>query len=99
MEARKNEFYTFVQVELLPIINQGMAATFESLQRNLLKFNDTFSTNLTKMSGIFDTNTRTIMAQKELLDAIDEMKVSEMSQYNVKVPVSYTHLDVYKRQK
>lgn len=85
VEARKNEFYTFVQVELLPIINQGMAATFESLQRNLLKFNDTFSTNLTKMSGIFDTNTRTIMAQKELLDAIDEMKVSEMSQYNVKV--------------
>jgi hypothetical protein len=85
VEARKNEFYTFIQVELLPIINQGMAATFESLQRNLLKFNDTFSTNLTKMSGIFDANTRTILAQKELLDAIDEMKVSEMSQYNVKV--------------
>lgn len=70
METKKNDFYTFIQIELLPIINQGLASTLESLQRNLLKFNEEFTVNLGQLSGIFDSNTKTITAQKELLDAI-----------------------------
>lgn len=84
-ESRKNDFYTFVQIELLPIINQGLASTLESLQRNLLKFNNEFTTNLKQLTGIFDSNTRAIRAQKELLDTIDKTKVAEMTRYNVKV--------------
>ncbi|MDX2000891.1 MAG: hypothetical protein SFW35_00535 [Chitinophagales bacterium] len=85
VEKRKNEFYTFIQIELLPIINQGLASTLESLQRNLLKFNSEFTTNLRQLDGIFDSNTKAIIAQKELLDSIDKTKVSEMTRYNVKV--------------
>ncbi|GHB67214.1 hypothetical protein [Persicitalea jodogahamensis] len=85
VEARKNEFYTFVQVELLPIINQGLAATLESLQRNLMKFNGEFTANLKDLSGIFASNTKTVLAQRDLLDSIDKMKVSEMTQYNLTV--------------
>jgi hypothetical protein len=84
-ESRKNDFYTFVQIELLPIINQGLASTLESLQRNLLKFNNEFTVNLRQLTGIFDSNTRAIKAQKELLDTIDKTKVAEMTRYNVKV--------------
>lgn len=84
-EARKNDFYTFVQIELLPIINQGLASTLESLQRNLLKFNHEFTINLRQLNGIFDSNTKAIKAQKELLDAIDKTKVAEMTRFNVKV--------------
>jgi len=84
-ESRKNDFYTFIQIELLPIINQGLASTLESLQRNLLKFNNEFTTNLSQLTGIFDSNTRAIKAQKELLDTIDKTKVAEMTRYNVKV--------------
>ena len=84
-ETRKNEFYTFIQIELLPIINQSLASTLESLQRNLFKFNSEFSTNLSGLSGIFEANTRAIKAQKELLDTIDKAKVSEMTRYNLKV--------------
>lgn len=85
VEARKNEFYTFIQVELLPIMNQGLASTFESLQRNLMKFNGEFTTNLAKLGGIFDSSYSTVIAQKELLDSLNKAKVSEMMQYNVKV--------------
>ena len=85
VEARKNEFYTFVQVELLPVINQGLAATLESLQRNLLKFNGEFTANLKDLSGIFASNTKTVLAQRDLLESIDKMKVSEMTQYNLTV--------------
>lgn len=84
-ENRKNEFYTFIQIELLPIMNQSMASTLESLQRNLIKFNSEFTINLKQLTGIFDTNINAIKAQKELLDAIDKTKISEMSKYNIKV--------------
>lgn len=85
VERRKNELYTFIQIELLPIINHGLASTLESLQRNLLKFNSEFTTNLRQLTGVFDSNAKTIKAQKDLLDAIDKTKVSEMTRYNVKV--------------
>lgn len=84
-EARKNEFYTFIQIELLPIINQGLASTLDSLQRNLLQFNSEFSRNLKDLTGVFDSNRSAIKEQKELLDAIDKAKVSEMTKYNVAV--------------
>lgn len=84
-EARKNEFYTFVQIELLPLINQGLASTLESLQRNLLKFNNEFSSNLKGLKGIFDASRSAIKEQKELLDTLDRAKVSDMTRYNVAV--------------
>lgn len=85
VEARKNSFYTFIQTDLLPIMKQDLAATVESLQRNLLKFNTGFTTNLTQLSGVFDASIRSIKAQKELIDAIDKTKVSEMTEYNIAV--------------
>lgn len=84
-ESRKNEYYTFVQIELLPLINQGLAATLESLQRNLLKFNTEFTSNLKGLTGIFDSSRKAIREQKELLDALDRAKVSDMTRYNVAV--------------
>ncbi len=85
VEARKNEFYTFVQVELLPIINQGLSATLESLQRNLMKFNGEFASNLSRLGGIFDASYNTVVAQKDLLDSLNKAKVAEMMQYNVTI--------------
>lgn len=85
VEARKNDLYTLIQIELLPIINQGMAATLDSLQRNLMRFNEDFTTNLSQLSGVFRSNTESIQAQKELIDTIAEAKISEMAKYNVKV--------------
>lgn len=84
-EAKKNELYTFIQIELLPIINQGLASTLESLQRNLLRFNDEFSKNLNSLSGVFDSNRNAIKEQKELLDTLDKVKISEITKYNVNV--------------
>jgi len=84
-ETKKNEFYTFVQVNLLPVINQGLASTLESLQRNLLKFNNEFSGNLHQLNGIFDANTTAIRAQKELLETIERTKMAEIAKYNIKV--------------
>jgi hypothetical protein len=85
IDNKKNEFYTFLQIELLPAMNQGLGQTIESLQRNLLSFNGEFSRNLKMLSGIFDKNHETLSMQRDLLELIDRSKVSEMTRYNVKV--------------
>jgi hypothetical protein len=84
-QRRKSEMYTFIQIELLPLIGQSLASTLESLQRNMHKFNGDLSGNLAKLEGVFNTNVLAIKAQKELLDAVDKAKVSEMTKYNIKV--------------
>ena len=85
VESMKNSFYSFLQIELLPLINQDIASTFESLQRNLLSFNSQFKENLNGLTTVFDSNSKVINSQKELLDLIDKTKLSEMMKYNVKV--------------
>lgn len=91
-EARKNHLYTFIQIELLPIINQGVASTLESLQRNLIRFKDDFTIQLSglskivgRMEGIFDKSNEALEKQKYILDTIDKSKISEMTKYNVQV--------------
>jgi hypothetical protein len=36
-EARKNEFYTFIQIELLPLINQGLALYFRIIAKKFIE--------------------------------------------------------------
>ncbi len=109
VESRKNEMYTFLQIELLPIVNQGLASTFESLQRNLAVFSAQFSTQLrtfaetvNNLSGVFDSSKAAIVAQKELLEAVDRTKVSEMTKYNLQVMQqlegSVKHFDRFNNQ-
>lgn len=85
VDARKNDFYTFIQTELLPVVNQSLGATFESLQRNLLKFNSEFSGNLNKLSGIFNANYQALVLQERILNSLEQIDVAEVAKYNVKV--------------
>lgn len=85
LECKKNDFYTMVQVELLPSLNQGVGATFDALQRNLFKFNEKFDSNLNRLSTVFDKNYDSILMQKQLVEQMDRSKVAEISKYNVNV--------------
>ncbi|HMP30409.1 MAG TPA: hypothetical protein PKD85_12465, partial [Saprospiraceae bacterium] len=92
VERDKNDFYTFLQIELLPSINNGIASTLDSLQRNLVLFKNDFTQQLNtlaitvgKMNGVFVQGNIALEKQKAILDSIDKSKVSEMTKYNVKV--------------
>mgnify|MGYP001369370290 FL=1 len=45
-ETSKNDFFSWVQTQLLPVLSQNISSSIYSLQANLLKFNDTFSANI-----------------------------------------------------
>src|SRR5690554_1825544 len=50
-EREKNNFFTFIQTHLLPILSRNTASSLQTLQTNLLKFNDGFSKNMTHFDG------------------------------------------------
>ena len=85
VEANKNEFYSFVQTELLPTVNQSLGSTFDTLQRNLLKFNDEFTANIGRLTGIFDSNVEALGLQEKILSSIDQMDIGTIAKYNVTV--------------
>lgn len=85
LENKKNEFYTMIQVELLPSLNQGVGATFDSLQRNLFKFNEKFDLNLDRLNSVFDKNYDSILMQKQLIEQLDRSKIADITKYNLKI--------------
>lgn len=90
VETRKNDLYTFIQTELLPVINQSLAATLSSLQRNLLFFNSEFKQNLEGLSIIFDKSHETMVFQKEMFDSLDSARIGEIANYNLKIFNAFT---------
>lgn len=84
-ENRKNEFYTFIQTELLPAVNENMTDTLGILQRNLFKFNDVFSKHLTKLSDIYDKNYESLLAQKDFLETLRNMDISQITLHNLEL--------------
>lgn len=85
VETKKNEFYTFIQTELLPALNQGLGATFDSLQKNLSRFNEEFTGNIDKISGLFITNYDTLVLQEKIFSSLENLDIATIAKYNITV--------------
>ncbi|THU39444.1 hypothetical protein FAM09_13140 [Niastella caeni] len=85
VEEKKNDFYTFIQTDLLPLLNQNINSTLFSLQSNLHKFNEEFKTNVGKLGSVMGKNYDTIIAQEKILDALQKIDILSYADANVKV--------------
>lgn len=85
VEDRKNDFYTFIQTDLLPLLNQNINSTLYSLQNNLHKFNEEFKSNVSGLSSIMGKNHDALIAQEKILTTLDNMDISEFAKANVKI--------------
>ena len=85
LERAKNVFYTFLQTELLPVLNQSVSSSIYTLHSNLVKFNDNFTINLNKLSGMLNKNHDALIAQERILTALDSIDITEFAKANVKV--------------
>jgi hypothetical protein len=84
-EVRKNDFYSFIQAELLPMLNQSINSSLSSLQNNLHKFNEDFSVNIHKLSGLLNKNHDALIAQEKILTTLEKVDINEFAKANVKV--------------
>lgn len=84
-EESKNAFFTFIQIELLPLLNQNINSTLFSLQSNLHRFNEDFKINVQRLSGVMGKNHEALIAQEKILTTLDNMDITEFAKANVKI--------------
>jgi len=85
LEKSKNGFYTFVQTELLPILNLNISSSVYTLHQNLVQFNDNFTANLHRLSTMLNKNHDALIAQEKVLTALENMEITEIVKANVVV--------------
>jgi len=98
-EKAKNVFYTFLQTQLLPILNQSVSSSIYTLHTNLIKFNDNFTISLNRLTGMLNKNHDALIAQEHILQALESIDINEFAKANIKVlrelQSSVNHLDKF----
>jgi hypothetical protein len=84
-ETSKNDFFTWVQTQLLPVLSQNISSSIYSLQANLLKFNDTFSVNINSFNGLMGRILNTFDSQVQLMNELKEVDVAQLAKININV--------------
>jgi soluble cytochrome b562 len=84
-DRRKNDYYTFLQAELLPSLSSDMASSLTSLKANLDAFNQEFSRNIDSFRGTVSAITENVVVQKEFLEALERIGYQQMAAANVEV--------------
>ncbi len=87
VEDAKNDFYTFMQIELLPIINKSISSSVHHLHTNLVKFNEDFGINVNELSGLLNQNYDAIKAQDRILQKLDTIDIAKFVKANLDIMV------------
>jgi hypothetical protein len=85
VESKKHAFYTFLQTELLPVLNKNVNSTIYELQRNLTAFNETFTRNADRFEVFLESIHASFESQTEFLRLIKEMNIKQIASANVNV--------------
>lgn len=83
VESTKNDFYTWIQTELLPDLSRNTTNSLHILQNNLTKFNSSFSTNIAKLDDALSEIGSSFKDQLELMKSIESLDIKQMSKANV----------------
>lgn len=84
-DRNKNNYYTFLQAELLPSLGTDMAGSLLSLRDNLEAFNQEFSQNISSFKGTVAGITDNLSLQKEFLEMLQKGGYQQIVQANVDV--------------
>lgn len=82
---KKNSFYNFIQIHLLPKMNQNIPTILNSFQQKFLDFNKEFGISVEKIYLAFIENTKAIEAQKAIFEAIGMEKFLSINKQNIKI--------------
>lgn len=85
LEADKNEFYSWVQAELLPVLSGNMANTLQLLQQNLTSFNFSFSSNIGRMENALKEMSGSFEDQLKILELLKNLDIERMATANVTI--------------
>ena len=85
VEARKNEFYSWLQTELLPVLSGNAVNALYLLQQNLMSFNRTFQSHISGLDATLARVENVSIEQMELMQLIKGLDVKKVAQANITV--------------
>ncbi|MBC6991494.1 hypothetical protein [Hymenobacter sp. BT491] len=85
LDQRQNNYYTFLQARLLPILHSDMASSLTNLKAVLDAFNQDFVGKVTLFEPIMDKLTDNIRVQSNFLEALDKIGYDQMAKANIAV--------------
>lgn len=85
VEDNKNRFYTWIQTNLLPVISRSAVSAITLLQKNLTRFNESFTGTVDRLEEKLGDVGDMYSAQIEILEKIEAIDVKKMAVANVKV--------------
>lgn len=84
-ENEKNMFLSWVQVNLLPRMDDNVVNTLSILEKNLSKFNYDFNKNTSELNKVFDRINDSYRKQADLVKTVQQLNVNEIAMANIKV--------------
>ena len=85
VEGLKNDFYTFIQTELLPSISNSATNSIVTLQNNLLKFNEGFTSNIVRFDGLLTQILSSFNNQMSIVHDLKDIDVAKIARFNIEV--------------
>jgi hypothetical protein len=84
-EKRKNDYFTFIQTELLPILTENAAGSIYTLDKNLKGFNQQFRLNTAAFAEIMNDVGDSLKSQKALYKQIESSDIPGLASNNLKL--------------
>lgn len=84
-EERQNDYYTFLQVELLPILHSDMASSLSNLKSVLDSFNKEFVDKIYEFGPIINALNENISTQKNFLEELQKVGYTQMADASIRV--------------
>ena len=84
-EQRRNDYYTFLQVQLLPILHSDMAGSLGTLKAVLDSFNQEFLSKIYEFGPIVGALNENITVQKNFLEELQKVGYTQMANASIRV--------------
>ncbi len=84
-ERSKNQFFTFIQTELLPVLSQNAASSIDKFEKNLTHFNKSFAENNEKFFDVLEHLNYSFQGHAELIKEIKSIDLKSLTIFNAKV--------------
>lgn len=85
LEKQKNDFFSFVQMQLMPSMTQNAASTILTMQQNLTTFNSSFKTNVDEFHEVMTKIEDIFGEQLEVVRDMKTMDIAQIANLNVNV--------------
>lgn len=85
VEQCKNDFFTFLQTELLPVLTESVNAGIIGLNRSIERFGVSFNENVGKLDVLMNKNYDSLMAQQSAVESFQKLDISRIANFNIKV--------------